>query len=314
MAESTRIDPDATAELKAGFDEQPKVLPPKFFYDEVGSSLFEEITELPEYYPTRTERGLLERWVPEWVNRLRPASVIELGAGSAVKTRSILDATAASRPDATFVPVDISAKFLQSTAQELRTEYPGLQIRPLVGDISRPLDIPAELPRPALIVFLGGTIGNFSEDEAIDLLTRAARWMTDADEFLIGLDLVKDANVLEAAYDDSQGVTARFNLNMLRVLNALTGADFDPSRFSHLAFFDREKSRIEMHLVSESQQRVTLPDGSFWDLDQGETIRTEISCKYERSSVERMMERAGLRIREWRTDEDEYYAIVRVAH
>ncbi|CAN5662019.1 L-histidine N(alpha)-methyltransferase [soil metagenome] len=314
MTESTRIDPDATAELKAGFNEQPKVLPPKFFYDELGSSLFEEITELPEYYPTRTERGLLERWVPEWVSRLSPVSVIELGAGSAVKTRIILDATAASRPDATFVPVDISADFLQSTAQELRKEYPSLQIRPLVGDISRPLDIPAELPRPALIVFLGGTIGNFSEDEAIDLLTRAARWMTDADEFLIGLDLVKDANVLEAAYDDSQGVTARFNLNMLRVLNTMTGADFDPSRFSHLAFFDREKSRIEMHLVSKSHQRVTLPDGSFWDLDEGETIRTEISCKYERSSVERMMERAGLRIREWRTDEDDYYAIVRVGH
>jgi L-histidine Nalpha-methyltransferase len=314
MAESTKFDPNATAELKAGFEERPKVLPPKFFYDELGSSLFEEITALPEYYPTRTERGLLERWVPEWVNRLRPASVIELGAGSAVKTRIILDATAASRPDATFVPVDISADFLQSTAQELRTEYPGLQIRPLVGDISRPLDIPAELPRPALIVFLGGTIGNFAEDEAIDLLTRAGRWMTDADEFLIGLDLVKDATVLEAAYDDSQGVTARFNLNMLRVLNALTGADFNPSRFTHLAFFDREKSRIEMHLVSESGQRVTLPDGTFWDLHEGETIRTEISCKYEKSSVERMMERAGLRIREWRTDEDDYYAIVRVGH
>jgi L-histidine Nalpha-methyltransferase len=314
MAESTRIDENATAELKAGFGEQPKVLPPKFFYDEIGSSLFEEITELPEYYPTRTERALLERWMPEWVSRLSPASVIELGAGSAVKTRIILDATAACRPDATFVPVDISADFLQSTTDELRAEYPSLQIRPLVGDISRPLDIPAELPRPALIVFLGGTIGNFSEDAAIDLLTRAARWMTDADEFLIGLDLVKDATVLEAAYDDSQGVTARFNLNMLRVLNSLTGADFDPTLFSHLAFFNREASRIEMHLVSESRQRVTLPDGTFWDLEEGETIRTEISCKYERPGVERMMERAGLRIREWRTDEKGYYAIVRVGH
>jgi L-histidine Nalpha-methyltransferase len=310
-----RLDPhslQAVAELKAGFALLPKALPPKYFYDERGSALFEEITDLPEYYPTRTERALLERWIPTWVEELAPRSVLELGSGSAVKTRIILDAVARKQPDTLFVPMDISAEFLQSTAERLGIEYPSLRIRPLVADLAGSLPLPPELPRPALVAFLGSTIGNFEEVDAARLLSRVASWMEPTDEFVIGFDLVKDATVLEAAYDDPGGVTARFNLNMLRVLNTLTGADFDPDRFSHLSFYDREKRRVEMHLVSEVEQTVTLPDGTSWKLGEGETIRTEISCKYDREMVERMLGTAGLRLAEWATDEREYYALARV--
>jgi L-histidine Nalpha-methyltransferase len=302
----------AVKELRAGFALQPRSLPPKFFYDERGSALFEEITALPEYYPTRTERALLERWVPRWVEGVRPKSVVELGAGSAAKTRIILEAISRICPGATYMPVDISADFLEATAADLRREYPDLDIRPLVGDLEHPLHFPTDLPRPALVAFLGSTIGNFEEEDAVALLSRFASQMSDDDVFLIGLDLVKDATVLEAAYDDPAGVTAEFNLNMLRVLNALTGSNFDPSNFSHLAFFNREQSRIEMHLVSEVDQTVTLPDGTCWELFDGETIRTEISCKYDRDGVERMLGSAGLRVRDWTTDDQNYYALALV--
>jgi len=302
----------AVKELKAGFALQPRSLPPKFFYDERGSALFEQITALPEYYPTRTERSLLEAWVPRWVEEIQPRCVVELGAGSAAKTRIILDAVSEIRSDAAFVPVDISADFLEATAAELRKEYPELDIRPLVGDLGQALHLPSDLPRPALVAFLGSTIGNFAEEDAVALLARSAAEMTGEDVFLIGFDLVKDAGVLEAAYDDATGVTAEFNLNMLRVLNELTGSDFDPSRFSHLSFYNREQSRIEMHLVSEADQTITLPDGTAWEMAEGETIRTEISCKYERAGVERMLASAGLRVRDWKTDEQDYYALALV--
>ncbi|CAN5816719.1 L-histidine N(alpha)-methyltransferase [soil metagenome] len=302
----------AAEELRAGFALQPKSLPPKFFYDERGSALFEQITALPEYYPTRTERTLLEQWVPRWVEAVQPRSVVELGAGSAAKTRIILEAVSRLRSNAAFVPVDISADFLEMTAAELRNEYPDLDIRPLVSDLGQPLQLPSDLPRPALVAFLGSTIGNFAEEDAVALLGRFADQMTDEDVFLIGFDLVKEASILEAAYDDRSGVTAEFNLNMLRVLNALTGSNFDPSKFSHLAFYNREQSRVEMHLISETDQTVTLPDGTAWALGEGETIRTEISCKYERDGVERMLSSAGLRVREWTTDELDYYALALV--
>jgi L-histidine Nalpha-methyltransferase len=314
MDHTERSSREAVEELKAGFSVRPRILPPKFFYDETGSALFEEITTLPEYYPTRTERALLERWVPEWVRAIRPGTVLELGAGSAEKTRVILDAVSDIRPDAVFVPVDISAEFLADTARRIGDDYPRLDVRPVVGDLVGSIDLPADLPRPAMVVFLGSTIGNFEADAAVSLLSRVGAWMGADDSFVIGFDLVKDARVLEAAYDDSRGVTARFNLNMLSVLNDLTGSDFDPARFSHLSFFNREESRIEMHLVSEADQTVSLPDGTRWELEEGETIRTEISCKYERETVESMLAAAGLRIGDWVTDPDEYYALARICH
>ncbi len=300
---------NAIAELKAGFEMRPRALPPKFFYDEVGSELFEEITRLPEYYPTRTERALLERWIPDWMAKLRPGTVVELGAGSAAKTRVILDAAVEHHSDLVYVPMDISADFLAETARRLAVDYPEIQVRPLVGDLGGDFRIPSALPPPVLTAFLGSTIGNFQAEDAVRLLARVADSMRAYDRFLLGFDLVKDASVLEAAYDDRDGVTARFNLNMLRVLNSLTGSDFRPEQFSHLSFYDREKRRVEMHLVSEHQQRISLPDGTWWMLDEGETIRTEISCKYDRESAESMLRDAGLHLDEWVTDPADYYAL-----
>jgi L-histidine Nalpha-methyltransferase len=300
---------EAVDELKAGFALTPKALPPKYFYDERGSELFEEITRLPEYYPTRTERALLERWVPEWVARLRPATVVELGAGSAAKTRVILDAAAPHHDPLLYMPMDISADFLAETARTLREDRPELDVQPLVGDLGGDFRIPLDLPAPRLIAFLGSTIGNFQEAAAVRLLEHVADGMHPGDAFLIGFDLHKDATILERAYDDSQGVTARFNLNMLHVLNSLTGADFRPEAFRHRAFYDQEKRRIEMHLVSEEEQTVSLPDGTSWTLRAGETIRTEISCKYDRESAGEMLGAARLRIDQWVTDPQEHYAL-----
>jgi L-histidine Nalpha-methyltransferase len=306
------FDPQTLAEVRAGFSRTPRVLSPRYFYDERGSHLFEEITALPEYYQTRTERALLEEWMPRWIAELAPRAVVELGAGSAVKTRIILDAVLAVSPSAVYHPLDISADFLRSTAEQLREEYERLHVRPIVADIGSDLELPATLARPALFALLGSTIGNFEEDAAIELLGRTAASMREGDRFLLGFDLHKETSVLEAAYNDAAGVTAAFNLNILPVLNRQAGADFDPDRFRHRAFYDERLRRIEMHLVSTERQVVTLGDGSTWVLDEGESIRTEISCKYDRAGVERMMEMAGLGLAEWATDDEGRYAIALV--
>lgn len=296
-------------EVRRGLSLPQKSLPPKYFYDERGSELFEEITRLPEYYPTRTERALLEEVVPRWLAQLHPRSLVELGAGSAVKTRIILDAMERSGHAELYVPVDISADFLATTAAALSEEYPGLETRPLVADISGPLSLPAGLPAPVLLAFLGSTIGNFERDAAVGLLRAVRAAMGPGDRFLLGADLRKDPAVIEAAYNDARGVTAEFNLNMLRVLNALTGADFDPEAFRHRAFYDPTLHRVEMHLVSARDQSVTVPGAGAFRFREGETVRTEISCKYDRPAVEDLLSDAGLRLRAWETDAEGRYAL-----
>ncbi len=302
-------EPDVLEEVRRGLSAPRKELPPKFFYDERGSELFEEITRLPEYYPTRTERGLLEAAVPAWLAEFRPCSLVELGAGSAAKTRVILDAMEAADHAELYVPVDISADFLASTAEALAEEYPRLHTRPLVADISGPLEFPSDLPAPVLFAFLGSTIGNFEPEAAVDLLRSVRAGMKPPDRFLLGVDLRKDPAVLEAAYNDSRGVTSEFNLNMLRVLNARTGADFDPGAFRHRAFYDPRLHRVEMHLVSLRDQSVAVPGGGVFHFEEGETVRTEISCKYDRASVEEMLAAAELRLAAWQTDPEERYAL-----
>ena len=301
------------AEIRDGLSRAQKELPPKFFYDERGSRLFEEITELPEYYLTRTERALLEEWMPRWVGALRPRSVVELGAGSGRKTRIILDAMLAEGGDL-YVPVDISEEFLESTAAALREEYGGrLHVWPRVADIGCVLDLPRDLPPPVLFAFLGSTIGNFTPAAAILLLRQLREAMGPADRFLLGVDLRKDPAVIEAAYNDSRGVTAEFNLNMLRVLNAGFGADFDPGAFRHHAFYHPDRHCIEMHLVSTRDQRVRVPGAGEFPLAEGESIRTEISCKQDRGSVEAILGGSGMSIAEWVTDEAGRYALVLAA-
>ena len=287
------------SEVAQGLQRPQKELSPKFFYDQRGSELFEAITRLPEYYPTRSERALLTEFAPAWIAERRPASLVELGAGAADKTRILLDAIEASSPGATYVPVDISGDFLESAAEGLREDYPALEIRPVVADMAERIRLPEDLPRPAVFALLGSTIGNFRPGAAVALLGRTRAAMLPGDRFLLGADLVKDAAVLEAAYNDAAGITAAFNRNVLHVLNRELGADFDPDAFRHRAFYDRAKRRIEMHLVAERAVTATIPGAGSFTFAEGETVRTEISCKYDRDMIEGLFSEAGLVLERW---------------
>ncbi len=300
---------DLLRDVACGLSRPQKELPPKYFYDRRGSELFDEITRLPEYYLTRTERALLDCWSGPLMSALRPASLVELGAGSADKTRLLLDAMTYAGGEV-YVPIDVSAEFLEDAAEQLRAEYPTLGIEPLVGDIAEPLELSPDLPAPAMIAFLGSTIGNFDPTGATRLLRNAADAMRPGDHFLLGADLRKDPKVIEAAYNDREGVTAEFNLNVLRVINRELGADFDLQRFEHRAFYDRMLHRIEMHLVSTDDQEVHVPGVGTVRFAGGESIRTEISCKYDRSSLATLLGAADMRIDRWITDVASSYALV----
>ncbi|HLL82628.1 MAG TPA: L-histidine N(alpha)-methyltransferase [Longimicrobium sp.] len=303
---SVLSDTGVLAEVRAGMDRPQKELPPKFFYDERGSELFEAITRLPEYYLTRAEAALLARYMPEWMADLRPAALVELGAGSAVKTRLVLDAMQGAE---VYVPVDVSAGFLDATARRVRGAYPEMEVRPVAADFTAGVPLPP-LPHPVLHALLGSTIGNFAPHEAIALVRATRERMGRRDRFLVGVDLRKDPARIEAAYNDAAGVTAEFNLNMLRVVNALAGADFDADAFEHRAFYDRAAHRIEMHLVAAREQTVTVPGAGRWTVAAGESIRTEISCKHDRASVDAMFAAAGLRVERWAADEEGLFATV----
>ena len=293
-----------------GLSRPQKELPPKYFYDRRGSELFDEITRLPEYYLTRTERALLDCWSGALMTALNPAALVELGAGSADKTRLLLDAMVYAGSGEVYVPIDVSSEFLEESASRLRDEYPTLGIEPLVGDIADPLDLGDDLPSPAIVAFLGSTIGNFDGSGARRLLRNIAAALRPGDHFLLGADLRKDPKVIERAYNDAQGVTAEFNLNVLRVLNRELGADFDLSAFEHRAFYDRTLHRIEMHLVSTDDQAAHIPGVGDVAFAGGESIRTEISCKYDRASLSEMLGSAGLGIDRWITDAASTYALV----
>lgn len=285
-----------------------KQLDPKYFYDERGSELFELITELPEYYLTRAERTLLQSEVPRFVAQMRPRSLVELGAGSANKTRIILDAMHDAGTAEQYVPVDVSRDFLEESANRLRENYPELRVTTAVGDFSTELCLPG-IDSPTLFVFLGSTIGNFEEEAAVGILTRIAHQMRAEDRFLLGADLRKDIAIVEAAYNDGAGVTAEFNLNVLRVLNRELDADFDLSAFSHRAIYNRDMHRIEMHLDSLRDQIVSIPNIGDIRVGKGESIRTELSCKYDRPGVDALFHRAGLRLDEWMTGTDDFFAL-----
>jgi L-histidine N-alpha-methyltransferase len=296
-----------------GLRKAPKTIPSKYFYDRRGSELFEEITGLEEYYPTRSERALLERWAPVWVAEIEPHGLVELGAGAADKTRLLLDAMVVLVPGAVFVPVDVSEAFLRSVAEGLREDYPGLEIRPHAADFTAPLDPAAHPPSPAVFALLGSTIGNFGPPDAVRILRQVRAIMEPEDVFLLGADLRpgprKSVERLEAAYNDARGVTAEFNRNILRVLNRDLGTDFDVDAFRHTAFWEPGEGRIEMHLVAVGPQTVSLPDGSTVSFRDGESVRTEISTKYDRPGVEEMLGAAGMSLREWREDPGGLYAL-----
>lgn len=301
-------------DVMEGLSMPQKELSPKYLYDTRGSEIFEEITRLEEYYPTRREQALLERTMPTWVGELRPRSFVELGAGSARKSRVVLDAMEAVAPGCLYVPVDVSAEFLHETAARLRAEYDGLRVEPAVADMTGPMALPDDPPEPTWYGLLGSTIGNFDESQAASILRRIARRLRETDRFLLGVDRApgphKTTERLERAYNDEAGVTAAFNLNVLRVLNRELGADFDLGAYEHRAFYDPGEARIEIHLVARSDQEVTIPGGGAIRLGAGESIRTELSHKYDRSRVDRMFAAAGMTVDRWAEDDDGYFALV----
>lgn len=296
-------------DARVGLTSSPKALLPKYFYDAEGSRLFELITELPEYYQTRTERWILKTFAREIIDDLRPTVLMEFGSGSASKTRVLLDAMRDAGTLKGYGSIEVSRDASRRAAESLLAEYPDIHIEAVIGDFEHPHDLPFG-DEPRLILFLGSTIGNLEREDAVAFLSGVAAEMTEADGFLIGFDLVKDLDVLEAAYNDSQGVTADFNRNMLRVMNRHLGADFDPDAFEHLAFFNPTRARIEMHLESTCDQTVVLPIlGLAVDFAHGETMRTEVSYKYTRDSAESLLRAAGLRIDRWATDPDNLFAV-----
>jgi L-histidine N-alpha-methyltransferase len=302
VAESLRAD------VLAGLLAMPKTLPPKWFYDARGSELFEQITELPEYYPTRSERRVLADHSPEIAELTQAVSLVELGSGSSEKTRLLLDALRATGLRQ-FVPVDVSATALREAAAAIARDYPGLDVHGVVGDFTEHLDrLPVE--RPRLVAFLGGTIGNLVPSERAKFLSGLRSVLFEGEWLLLGTDLVKDPDVLVRAYDDSAGVTAEFNKNVLSVLNRELDADFDVAAFQHVALWDPEAEWIEMRLRATRAMRVRL---AALDLDvrfaQGEEMRTEVSAKFTRPGVTAELAAAGFELTRWFTDPDGRFAV-----
>ena len=291
-----------------------KELPPKHFYDARGGELFDRITELPEYYPTRAERAILEDGAGRAVAELGAAEIVELGSGTATKTRILLQALHDAGTLRRYVPVDVTEGLVRETAAELVREFPGLAVHGIVGDFERHLGhVPPPLPGgPRIVAFLGGTIGNFPPGSRRRFLRRIARLLRPGsdDRLLLGTDLVKDPAVLEAAYNDSRGVTAEFNRNVLRVLNRELRADFDVDAFEHVAFYDHEREWIEMRL--RAQRRMDVRVGAL-DLDLAfaarEEMRTEISAKFTPERLRGDLAAAGLRPVEVLTDPDGLFAL-----
>lgn len=296
-------------DVSEGLSAHPRQLPSKYFYDERGSQLFDEITRLPEYYPTRAERALLQQCGAEIIDIARPATLVELGAGSSDKTRLLLDDMLHRSPsNATYIPVDVSADFLASSVTHLRVEYPALHIFPVAADFSAHFALPPH-PSPALHAFLGSTIGNFTPEAAVNLVASVRERMSGGDFFLLGVDLRKNPERIERAYNDSQGITAQFNRNMLDVINSHLGANFDTSRFEHSATYNTRENRVEMRLVSSGSQNVDIPGFGRLTLADGESILTEMSYKYDRDLAADVLHRGGVALRDWFTDRDGMFAL-----
>jgi dimethylhistidine N-methyltransferase len=310
-------------DVMAGLMAEPKRLPPKYFYDQRGSRLFEEITQLPEYYPTRTETAILQAHAAE-IAKLIPAdaAMVEFGAGSAAKARILLGA-AGSRVSASqvsasqvsasqvsaYVPVDISSEFLSNEAQRLREDMPKLQVLPVAADFTRPFELPAGLgAKPRVGFFPGSTIGNFEPHEAHAFLRHAAALLGRDALLIIGVDLVKDPAILNAAYNDAAGVTAAFNLNLLERINRELDGEFKLEKFCHRAFYNREKQRVEMHLVSLARQKVRVM-GKLIDFRRGETIHTENSYKYTVELFRSHARSAGWTPAAFWLDEHNYFSV-----
>ena len=312
-----RRTPAATGEDEArsvwrGLLEPLPTIDPKYFYDDVGSALFERITGLEAYYQTRTERTLLESIAGEIVDAAAPRELVELGSGAGRKVHLLLDAMRDRGLLHGCVLLDINATFLETSCRRLAGDYPEMTVRGVVGDFTRDLEAIGDGPR-RLLVFFAGTIGNLAPEARSGFLRRLCTVMETDDRFLVGLDLVKDPNRLEAAYNDADGVTAAFNRNALAVLNARFGTDFDLESFEHVAFWDADNEWIEMRLRATRPMRVRRPgDARPLLLETGDEIRTELSCKFTADSFRRSLTGTGLELRRWWTDPDDLFALAMV--
>lgn len=299
---------DDLDELVAGLRRDEKTISPKYFYDEYGSQLFDRITRLPEYYPTETELAIMRSNIDEIAEFVgEQASLIEFGSGSSTKIRILLDHL---KSLAAYVPVDISDEHLLAAAERLRRDYPDIEILPIVADFTQPFDLPMPTVMPVrnVVYFPGSTIGNFTRDAALDLLHVMHHEAKEGGALLIGVDLQKDTATLERAYNDAQGVTAEFNLNMLRHINRVYGANFDLDAFRHRAEYNPTEGRIEMRLDSTSDQRIRLGDEEI-AIAKGEAILTEYSHKYTLEGFATLAREAGFEVKRVWTDEDDLFSV-----
>ena len=319
MRYRVEVHADAHTRLKAmaedvqrGLADRPRALPPKYFYDAAGSRLFEEITRLPEYYLTRAEEALLDALAPALMSDLAPRDIVELGSGFSLKTRRLLAARGGTA--LRYTPVDVDETTVAASAERLLAEDPTLQVHAVIGDFERHL---VHVPAPSgrrLVLFLGSTIGNLDAPARQALLGQVRGLLAGGDRLLLGVDLVKDAAVLEAAYNDAAGVTAAFNRNILRVVNRGLGADFRPDAYRHHAWYNAPRTRIEMHLVADQPQAVHVRALDLTvQLEASETIWTESSYKFTRASTCAMLESAGLELDAWHTDAPARFALALAA-
>ncbi|MFF9765848.1 L-histidine N(alpha)-methyltransferase [Streptomyces sp. NPDC053086] len=294
------------ADVRGGLTDTPKWLPPKWFYDARGSELFEQITELPEYYPTRAEREILAARSGEIAAASGARTLVELGSGSSEKTRYLIEALPSL---AAYIPVDVSESALVQAGEALVAERPDLDVHALIADFTAPMTLPAT-PGPRLVAFLGGTLGNLLPAERARFLASVRSLLAPGDGLLLGTDLVKDERVLVRAYDDAAGVTAAFNKNVLAVVDRELGADFDLDGFDHVALWDAEREWIEMRLRSRTAQTVKVPALDLAvEFAAGEELRTEVSAKFRREGVTSELAAAGLGLSHWWTDEQGRFAL-----
>ena len=300
-------------EVRQGLAGGQKSLPSKLFYDHEGSRLFEQICRLPEYYLTRTEMSILRREAASMVAGFPEGDVVELGSGSNWKVKPLLDAAFATGTRVRYVPIDVSKSAMIESSRELIALYPALTVEGLVTDFTGSLHgIPSG--RPKLILFLGSTIGNFAPSQRVKMLGALASLMTGTDRLLLGADMVKPELILHRAYNDGEGITARFNMNMLNVLNREGQGDFNPGDFDHLAFYRREEERVEMHLRARKDlsAHLAVPDLNI-EMMRDETIHTEISCKFTTARIEEETHRAGLTVTRWFGDGNRWFSVIELA-
>ena len=307
----TRHVPDLEEDARAGLAERPRSLPPKYFYDERGAGLFNRICDTPEYYLSRTEDALLQRCGGDIIAQTRPDYIIELGSGNSKKTKNLFDACEQQGHTCVYAPFDICEPALKEAAGKLQEYYRWLEVRPLLGDYHAGL---GDIPRyrgVKMYLFLGGTIGNFTHREARSFIGDISNRMEPGDFLLLGADRIKDPALLDAAYNDAQGVTALFNLNVLRVLNRELVADFLTDNFTHEAIYNKELNRIEMYLVSRVRQEVALSKINVkFRLERGEKILTELSYKFHFDELETMLTDLGLNVIRHFEPDNRYFSVI----